>query len=97
MHGVPLYKVSENIKPALVILEGVVPKILRYREPLALENDTYGVGHNDRRILSSVKIKSFIQLKGALLIHRHREPPKLRLLASGNPERGPPSPLEKAL
>ena len=24
------------------------------------------------------------------LIHRHREPPKLRMLVSGNPDRGPP-------
>ena len=91
------YEVCANTKPALVILEGVVPKILRFVHGTSLENDTYGVGHNDRRILRGVKIKSFIQLKGALLIHRHREPPKLRLLASGNPERGPPTPEEKAL
>ena len=67
MHGVPIYKVSENIKPALVILEGVVPKILRYREPLALENDTYGVGHNDRRILREVLTYNYLTAKSQFI------------------------------
>ena len=42
-------------------------------------------------------IKPFVLLNTTLLIHRHREPPKLRSARFGEPRaRGPPSPLEKA-
>ena len=61
------------------------PALERSRSRALVLSSSSEVFHTKRRILRGVKIKSFIQLKGALIIHRHREPPKLRNARFGEP------------